>query len=86
MDWRNPITKAMQIKKRNLGQEQTTSPFLQDLPEKLSLEQIDITAKAKMLQRAAENMQSSKLNLIAMNFELMALAVMWYGQVSAFLL
>jgi hypothetical protein len=60
------------------------SPFVDPVPEMMSLEQIDVAMKAKILRRATLNMQSAKLNNIVYNLELLGLAIMWYGQVSNF--
>jgi hypothetical protein len=80
-DWTSPIFEAIRI--RNNGNDMVTaeSPFVNPVPERMTMEQIDVSMKAQILRRATMNLQSLKLSNIVFNFELLGLAIMWYGQV-----
>jgi hypothetical protein len=81
-DWTKPVSKAIAIRDRSNHQKPESLPFVNPLPDTMTYEQANLSMKVQILCRAADNMESSRLNNIAFNFELMGLALMWYGQVS----
>lgn len=83
-DWQKPISVVLAVEKKITNSERSVGVFAKPLPIQPTIDQLNLNAISGIILRATESLQSSQLNRLVYNFELLALGMIWYGLVGDF--